>query len=252
MSVSIINTPLEQFDIITLIPLKMFFIDISITNSMIFSCIVFFFIFLVIYMYSLEVTLVPRYYQLVLENIILFIKNLIVENVGSKFLAYFNYIFLLFFFLLFSNLIGMVPYTFTVTSHLILTFTLSFMSFLGINIIGILKHGSNFLSLFLPSGAPLIIAPFLIVIEFISYIARVFSLAIRLFANIMSGHTLLKILSSFGWSMFYMGGIWVFSAFLPLIIVFMVTGLEVAIASLQAYVFTILVCIYLNDALHLH
>ena len=193
-----IYTPLEQFDIITLLPINFFSMDLSITNSMIFTCIIFFLIFLSFKMYLVEVTIIPRYYQLILENIVLFIKNLIVENVGAKFLNYFNYIFLLFFFLLFSNLIGMVPYTFTVTSHLILTFALSFVSFVGINIIGILKHGTNFLSLFLPSGAPLVIAPFLIIIEFISYIARVFSLAIRLFANIMSGHTLLKILSSFG------------------------------------------------------
>lgn len=146
----------------------------------------------------------------------------------------------------------MLPYLFTITSHLILTLSLSFAFFFGINIVGIRKFGFNFFGLFLPTGAPLIIAPFLIIIEIISYIARLFSLAIRLFANMMSGHTLLNILAGFGWVIISLGGLISLTFFIPTVIVFIVTGLELIISALQAYVFTVLVCIYLMDVLIMH
>ena len=147
---------------------------------------------------------------------------------------------------------GMIPYSFTVTSHIVVTLGLASMAFLGINIIGIRIHGLHLLSLFLPAGAPLALAPLLVIIELVSYSFRVISLALRLFANMMSGHCLLKILAGFAWTMLSAGGILTILHLLPLIVIFAIVGLELCIAFLQAYVFTVLLCIYLNDAISLH
>lgn len=185
-------------------------------------------------------------------KLFVFVKDIVKENLSVKYIKFLPLIFYLFLFIFFSNMVGMVPYSFTVTSHIMVTFTVAFAFFWGINLLGIRKHGFHFLGLFLPGGSPIMIAPFLVIIELVSYIARVFSLSIRLFANLMSGHTLLKILSNFGWLMLSNFGFWVLAAFIPIGIVFAVTGLEIAIAFLQAYVFTILICIYLNDSLNLH
>lgn len=186
-------TPLEQFEVFKISEFFFF----TLTNSFIFSIFTIFFFFLVIYLYYSNNLIIPKRFQLLVEYLTSFVYNLLVENTGKSAAVYFPYIFSIFIFILTANFIGMIPYTFTTTSHLSLTFTLALFSFIGINIIGLLKHGKNFLSLFLPNGAPLIIAPFLVGVELISYVARVFSLSIRLFANMMSGHTLLKILSGF-------------------------------------------------------
>ena len=146
----------------------------------------------------------------------------------------------------------MDPYSLTVTSHFIITLTLSLSFFIGLNIVGLRKHGSHMIGLFLPQGAPKQLLPLLFVIEIISYLARIFSLAIRLFANLMSGHTLLKILAGFAWLMFLNGGVATFGALFPFLIIFLVTGLELAIGALQAYVFCMLLCLYYNDVIHLH
>ena len=146
----------------------------------------------------------------------------------------------------------MIPYSFTVTSHIVITLGLATFAFVGINIIGLSTHGFHFLSLFLPSGAPLSLAPLLIPIELVSYSFRVVSLALRLFANMMSGHCLLKILAGFGWTMLSAGGILAIIHLLPLIVIFAIVGLELSIAFLQAYVFSVLLCIYMNDAISLH
>lgn len=241
-------SPLEQFEIIFILPLA----DFAFTNS---SLVIFFIFGAMMYFFfhiQMSSYFVLKRWQLIGNHLYNFVKNLIVENIGSQFSSLFVLLFMLFFFLLIANLFGMVPYSFTITSHLILTLSLSFAFFFGINIIGLRKHGFEFLGLFLPSGAPLVIAPFLILIELISYIARVFSLAIRLFANMMSGHTLLNILAGFGWTMLTSASAIKLLFFIPTVIVFAVTGLEVAIAALQAYVFSVLVCIYLNDVIALH
>jgi ATP synthase subunit 6 len=146
----------------------------------------------------------------------------------------------------------MIPYSFTVTSHIAVTLALATMAFVGINVIGIKTHGFHMLSLFLPSGAPIALAPLLIAIEVVSYSFRVISLALRLFANMMSGHCLLKILAGFAWTMFSAGGILSVIHIMPLLVIFAIIGLELSIAFLQAYVFTVLLCIYLNDAISLH
>ena len=146
----------------------------------------------------------------------------------------------------------MVPYSFTITSHLIVTFTLALTTFLGFNIIGIRKHKLNFLSLLLPGGASLALVPLLVPIELVSYIFRVISLPVRLFANMMAGHTLLKVIAGFAWIMSGLSGIMFFAHFVPLILLVLLVGLELGVALIQAYVFTILTCMYINDALNLH
>ena len=165
---------------------------------------------------------------------------------------YFPMLFTIFCFIFFCNLLGMVPFSFTVTSHIAVTLGLAILAFFGINVIGIKTHGFHMLSLFLPPGAPIALAPLLVMIELVSYSFRVISLALRLFANMMSGHCLLKILAGFAWTMLSAGGLLTVAHILPLIVIFAIVGLELSIAFLQAYVFTVLLCIYLNDAISLH
>jgi len=174
------------------------------------------------------------------------------ENIKKGGNAYFPIILTVFTYLLCCNLLGMIPYSFTVTSHIVVTLGLSIVAFTGINVIGIRIHGFHFLSFFLPGGAPLALAPLLIPIELVSYSFRVVSLALRLFANMMSGHCLLKILAGFAWTMLSAGGILSVLHLLPLIVIFAIVGLELSIAFLQAYVFSVLLCIYMNDAISLH
>jgi len=182
-----------------------------------------------------------------------FIMELIEQNCGAKGQKYFPFFFVLFSFLLVCNLLGMVPYSFTVTSHIAITFTLSLAIWIGVTWIGLTTHGAHFFTLFVPSGAPAALLPILVVIELISYGVRAISLAVRLFANMMSGHTLLKIMAGFSFQLFALGGILgLVGSTIPFILVFLITGLEIGIACLQAYVFTILSIMYLNDALNLH
>lgn len=249
---NIIYSPLEQFQIIELLQISINYTDISLTNSSFFMILA---VTLIIYFCNdtvENIRIIPKKQQAFIESIYEFVYNLVYENVGEKGNKYFPFIFVLFVFILMLNLLGMIPYSFTVTSHIIVTFFLSLSIFIGITIIGFIHHGIHFFSFFLPPGAPVFLAPFLVVIELISYISRAFSLAIRLFANMMSGHSLLKILAGFAWTMLSIGGIFYFLQLIPLIIVFLITGLEIGIAFLQAYVFTVLVCIYLNDSINLH
>ena len=249
----LIYSPLEQFSVIKMIPLFIGYFDFSFTNSsllVILSC------FLSIIVYTFAVTkakLIPTTWQSLFEFLyeaVFF--NLLTENVKKDGSFYFPMLVSIFSFIFFCNLLGMIPYSFTVTSHIAVTLGLSIMSFFALNVIMVKKHGFHGLSFFLPSGAPLTLAPLLIPIELVSYSFRVVSLALRLFANMMSGHCLLKILAGFAWTMLSAGGILTALHVLPLIVIFAIVGLELAIALLQAYVFTVLLCIYLNDAISLH
>ena len=246
-------SPLEQFSINKIISIPLGFFDFSITNSSILavlSCTIAFFF------YNFAITnarLIPTAWQSCAELIYEFIYfTVLSENVKKNGPLYFPILFTIFSFIFFCNLMGMIPYSFTVTSHIVVTLGLASMAFLGINIIGIRIHGLHLLSLFLPAGAPLALAPLLVIIELVSYRFRVISLALRLFANMMSGHCLLKILAGFAWTMLSAGGILTILHLLPLIVIFAIVGLELCIAFLQAYVFTVLLCIYLNDAISLH
>jgi F-type H+-transporting ATPase subunit a len=165
---------------------------------------------------------------------------------------YFPFIYVLFVFILINNLIGMVPYSFASTSHFVLTFSLSFTVVLGATILGLSKHGLEFFSLFVPAGCPLGLLPLLVLIEFISYLARNVSLGLRLAANILSGHMLLNILSGFTYNIMTSGLVFFFLGLFPLAFIIAFSGLELGIAFIQAQVFVVLSCSYIKDALELH
>ena len=240
------HSPLEQFEIKRLIPIDIGGLDLSFTNSALFMLIAVALATLFL-TYSMRTrALVPGRLQSVAELSYEFIANMIRENVGTEGRRYFPFIFTLFVFILFGNLLGMVPYSFTYTSHIIVTFALAAVVFVGVTVIGFVRHGAKFLKLFVPEGVPVFLLPLLVVIEILSYLTRPISLSVRLFANMMAGHTMLKVFGGF------VVALGVLAGWAPLAFVVALTGLEIFIALLQAYVFTILTCIYLNDAIHLH
>lgn len=238
-------SPLKQFEIQTLVPIEIGGIDVSFTNSSLFMTIAIIAITLFLTLSMRSRSLVPGRWQSLAEIFYEFIAGMIRDNVGAEGRKYFPYIFTLFMFILFGNLIGLIPYSFTFTSHIIVTFGIAMAVFVGVTIIGFVKHGWRFFGLLLPQGVPWYIAPLLVPIELLSYFTRPVSLSLRLFANMTAGHTMLKVFAGF------VAAIGMFG-FVPLIFVAALTGLEFLIACLQAYVFTILSCIYLNDALHMH
>ena len=189
--------------------------------------------------------MIPGRIQAMSELFYEFIANMIRDNVGSAGKKFFPFIFTLFIFTLFGNILGMLPYGYTFTSQIAVTFFMAMVVFLGVTLIGLFKHGLHFFSLFFPHGAPLFTAPILIPIELVSYLSRPISLSVRLFANMTVGHVLLKVLAGFVIALGFFGVI-------PLVVLVAITALELLVALLQAYIFTILCCIYLNDALHLH
>lgn len=189
--------------------------------------------------------MIPGRIQAMSELFYEFIANMIRDNVGSAGKKFFPFIFTLFIFTLFGNILGMLPYGYTFTSQIAVTFFMAMVVFLGVTLIGLFKHGLHFFSLFFPHGAPLLTAPILIPIEVVSYLSRPISLSVRLFANMTVGHVLLKVLAGFVIALGFFGVI-------PLVVLVAITALELLVALLQAYIFTILCCIYLNDALHLH
>nr|WCH57794.1 ATP synthase F0 subunit a [Hypnea flava] len=248
----IIASPLEQFEIVALIPVHIGGLNFSLTNSSLFLIIALVFIIFWTSLSFFKISLVPNNWQLVQETLYKVTSSIVEDNLGKKGEYYLPFIFTLHLMLLYSNLIGMIPYSFTVTSHIVFTFSLALSIFIGINIIGIQTHGFKFFALFLPRGVPLAIVPLLVTIEFLSYIVKVFTLSIRLFANMTSGHTLLKIIAGFAWTMLSAGGLLAVFHLIPLGLLLALIGLELAIAGLQAYVFTLLTCIYLNDVLDMH
>lgn len=191
-------------------------------------------------------------YDFIIKNIYQLVQSMVKENLYIRKQQYFAVLFYLFTTLLLANLIGLLPYSFTVTSSFVVTLFISLMHFVGVNIIGASQHGWELNNLFLPSGAPLMIMPFLVFIEAVSYIARVLSLSIRLFANMMSGHALLKILIGFSWALLTSGSLMILISVFPWAIVTAVMFLELLIAFLQSYVFTILITLYIGDVLTFH
>jgi len=192
--------------------------------------------------------LVAHKFQLLLEKFYIFIFELIYQQVGFLGQQFIPLFFTLFSFIIVANVIGLVPYSFTLTSHIMLTFTLSFSVFIGLTLLAII-HQPNFFALFIPRGVPSALVPFLFIIEIISYVSRTFSLAIRLFANMMSGHVLLHILTGFCAYLFnnFYGVIGKMLYLIPFALIVAIIGLEIGIAFLQAYVFCVLVSIYLSD-----
>ncbi len=237
--------PLSQFEIHSLIPLKLGGVDISYTNSALLMTIVLLAVTAFLTLGTGRRALVPGRWQSMAELSYEFVANLIRDTVGQDGRRYFPFVFTLFMFILLGNLFGLVPYSFTFTSHIVVTFTMAIFVFIGVTILGFAKHGIHFLTFFVPPGVSWVMWPLLIPIEIISYLSRPISLSVRLFANMLAGHTLLKVFGGFVF-MLGVGGV------LPLAFVVALNGLEIVIAFLQAYVFAILTCLYISDALHLH
>ena len=244
------NSPLHQFEIVKLIPINVGGLDISFTNSSLWMVIVTATLCLLGHIVTRESALVPSRLQYVYESAYNFIADVLKSSLGREGRVFFPYVFPLFLFILMSNLMGLLPYSFTVTSHIIVTFALALTVFISATIVGIIKHGTHFFRTFFPAGTPLFVAPILIPIEIISFLARPISLAVRLFANMVAGHVMIKIFAGFV-GMLLKSPLAVI-CILPLLLNTVLTGFEVMIALLQAYVFTLLTCIYLNDALSLH
>ena len=241
------TNPMHQFNVYRIGPeISLGNVDISFTNASLFMIISALAIISVFFVGTKRKTIVPTKIQLLTELSYTFVSKMISDTAGSKAKPYFPFIFSLFMFVLFCNMLGMLPYSFTVTSHIIVTFALAAVIFIGVTIIGFANHGVGYLKLFIPSGVPVVLLPLIVIIEIISYLARPVSLSVRLFANMMAGHTMLKVFGGFVISLGIIGG------WLPLSFTVALTGLEILIAFLQAYVFAILTCIYLNDALNLN
>lgn len=241
------HSPLAQFEVFPLVPLKLAGFDVSFTNSALLMVLVVGFVLTLLLMGSRKSQLVPSRMQSVSEILVQVTANTIRDSAGKDALKYFPLIFSLFMFVLFSNLAGIIPFSFTVTSHIIVTFALALCVFLGCTMLAIYKHGlGKFLHFFLPHGTPWWMAPVMYLIELFSYLARPVSLSVRLSANMIAGHTMLKVIAGFVVMLGFMGG-WA-----PLALLVVLTGFELGIAVLQAYIFTVLTCVYLNDALHLH
>ena len=239
--------PMSQFDVYRIGPeIKVGDFDISFTNASLFMILSTLSILLIFNIGSKKNSILPNKIQLLAELSYTFVSKMISDTAGLKAKPYFAFIFSLFMFVLFCNMFGMIPYTFTVTSHIIVTFVLASFIFIGVTIIGFMKHGFGYLKLFVPSGVPAVLLPLIVVIEIISYLSRPISLSVRLFANMMAGHTMMKVFGGFVISLGIVGG------GLPLSFSVALTGLQILVALLQAYVFAILTCIYLDDALNLH
>jgi len=249
------NAPLEQFQILSLVNFKILGFDCSITNFLFINFLALTVIFSLTFLNSsfsnrLKVNscyFIANCWQKIIELISTIVAQLLSDIITKENENYFPFVSLIFNFILFSNLIGLIPYTFTTTSHLFVTFMLSFSVFIGINIITIKKYGFKSFSLFLPANTSFFLALILVPIEFVSYIAKPVSLGVRLFINLMAGHTLLKVIAGFAWSMLAVENFISLGSLLPMITLVVLFGLELGVALIQTYVFVILICIYLQD-----
>lgn len=250
--------PLEQFELRTFFSLPiptgsyLWFLITNHTIYLVFVGLIFFLIYVPFYSFS-DVRVLPQsIYSLFTRWNYLFIYDLLSQQVKHGFKEFLPLYFYTFNIILFMNFLGLTPFGFTITSHLLSTMTLSFIFIVGLTVVGFKIHGLGFLNLFIPKNIPKAMVPFLVVFEIISYVSRVFSLAIRLFANMMAGHALLYILSSFTAKFQFRGVLFVskICSVFPLILTFLIFGLEIGIAALQAYVFIVLLAIYLNDVIN--
>ena len=239
--------PMHQFEVYRIGPeINLGTVNLSFTNASLFMTISSITIIFLLFLGTKKKLLIPSKIQLITEMSYTLIAKMINDTAGSGAKPFFPFIFTLFMFVLFCNMIGMLPYSFTVTSHIIVTFALAAIVFIGVTILGFIKHGIKYLELFVPKDIPIVLLPLIVVIEIISYLSRPVSLSVRLFANMLAGHTMLKVFGGFVLSLGLLGG------WLPLSFSVALIGLEILVAFLQAYVFAILTCIYLNDALNLH
>lgn len=244
-------SPLEQFQIKPLVPLEVAGYDVSFTNAALFMTLALVATWAFMFFGMRKAALVPGRWQSAVESVHEFVVGMVDENIGPKGRAYVPFIFSLFIFVLIANLIGLLPYAFTVTSHIAVTFAFASFIFLLCIIIGIAKHGLHFFSLFVPPQTPILLLPLIVVIELISFLSRPLTLSVRLFANMTAGHILLKVFAGFIISLGLAGGILPLIGVLPMAMNVALYALELLVAVVQAYVFALLTCVYLNDSVNL-
>ena len=254
-TIIIIPSPLEQFEIVSLLSFNapiLGYLNLTITNLAFYSIVVLFLVVSLHIIANNNSRLVPSKWSIALESSYQSISSMVRDQIGHLNELYLPLIYALFFFILISNLTGNVPYSYTITTSIIVTLSLSFTILIGVTILGLYIHKVKFFSYFIPSGTPLALVPLLVLIELLSYSARAFSLGIRLFANMTAGHTLLKILSTFLLQMFSAGIIIAILTIIPFAIFMALIGLELDVSFIQSYVFCILTCSYIRDAIELH
>jgi F-type H+-transporting ATPase subunit a len=244
------NDPIHQFNIVKILDINIGGLDLSFTNSSLFMVATVAATTGLLVFGTSGRGLIPSRLQSVAEISYEFVANTLRSSAGQEGMRFFPLVFSLFMFVLLANLFGMVPFFFTVTSHIIVTVALALLVFFTVTIYGFYRHGTHFLGLFVPTGVPMAIVPLVTIIEVISFLSRPLSLSVRLFANMLAGHITLKVFAGFVVTLSGFGAFGFLSALLPLLMVVALTGLEFLVAFLQAYVFTILTCMYLNDALH--
>lgn len=237
--------PFHQFEVYPLIKLSLAGHDVSFTNAAMFMMLAVTLIIAFFYLTMRNARLVPTRWQCAAEMIFQFTESTLLDSAGEKSRPFVPFVFTLFTFILTLNLLGMLPYGYTVTSSIMVNFALATMVFILVIITGFVRHGWHFFSFFLPEGTPIILAPLIILIELISFLSRPITLTLRLAGNMLAGHVLLKVLASF---VLMMGAFGV----MPIAFTMVMSGFEFFVAVLQAYIFTILTCVYLNDAINLH
>ena len=248
-----VNSPLEQFEVTNFIGINapiLGYLNITLTNLGLYSLLVLFLIIGIHYAGNNEVKLVPSKWSIVLESLYASIHSMVREQLGKE--VYLPFIYSIFFFILIANLTGNIPYSFTITTSVIVSIGFSFTILIAVTILGLSIHKLHFFSYFVPSGCPLALVPLLVLIESVSYLARALSLGIRLFANMCAGHTLMKILSTFLYKLFLSGPVVAVLTLIPFTVFLAICGLELAVSLIQAYVFTLLTISYIKDAIELH
>ena len=242
--------PIHQFHINTIVPIHVGGYDLSFTNSSLFMVITVALAAAFLMFSTSGRALVPTRVQSTSAMTYEFVASMLRDAAGTHGMKFFPFVFSLFMFVLTANLIGLFPYFFTVTSHIIVTFALAALVIGTVVVYGFAKHGFGFLKLFVPEGVPAVLLPLVVAIEIVSFLSRPVSLSVRLFANMLAGHITLKVFSGFVVSLSALGAVGVAGAVLPLAMAVALTALELLVAALQAYVFAVLTCMYLNDALH--
>lgn len=244
------NDPIHQFQITNWIPIEIGGLDLSFTNASAFMVATVAAASAFLFLTTTSRSLIPGRLQSISEMSYEFVASMLRDAAGSQGMKFFPFVFSLFMFVLVANLLGLFPYFFTVTSHIIVTFALALLVIGTVVVYGLMKHGLGFFRLFVPQGVPGILIPLVVLIEVISFLSRPISLSVRLFANMLAGHITLKVFAGFVVSLSAAGFVGVAGAVLPLAMTVAITALEVLVAFLQAYVFAVLTCMYLNDALH--
>jgi F-type H+-transporting ATPase subunit a len=248
-------SPLSQFEVTSLIGLNapiLGHLNITLTNLALYACFILLIVVGLHFYGNNDSKLIPNKWSISLESSYSSLSSMVREQIGYHNEVYLPFIYSLFFFILVGNLISNVPYSFAVTASGVVSLGLSLTIFIGVTILAFHIHGIKFFSFFIPAGTPLGLVPLLVLIELVSYLARAVSLGVRLFANIVAGHTLLKILSTYLYQLFTGSLIVAVITLIPFVIFLALVGLELGVSLIQAFVFTLLVCSYLKDAIELH